>query len=210
MKTKYHLQLPVEPYDKQEVLRMFSMWIKSCKSTNSSYPFELISLAKEFVLSYLYYPEGSELLLSNSDFIYLYPSLLRLLLEVGGDTAINDVGWDGRTLLQVAFQEAVNAYKIEKIEEVISILLEYGAHVDTTNSKGLTLFSAIVKSSDIVKSKLSSYKALCSLHLPLSLYCTAANAVVKYCIPYQELPSHVVDFIKLHDHQYFKQFEYFS
>ena len=209
LKTKYHLQLPIEPYDEHEVLRVFSMWIKSCKSTNLSYPVELISLAKEFVLSYLYYPEGSELLLSNSDFIYLYPSLLRLLLEVGGDTAINDVGWDGRTLIQVALQKAVNAYKIERIEEVISILLEYGAHVDTTNSKGLTLFSAIVKSSDIVKSKLSSYKALCSLHLPLSLYCTAANAVVKYCIPYQGLPSQVVDFIKLHDPQYFKQFDYF-
>ena len=58
-----------------------------------------MSLAKVFVLTYLYYPEGSELLLSNCDFIYLYPSLLCLLLEVGGDAVINDVGWDGRTLL---------------------------------------------------------------------------------------------------------------
>ena len=203
LRTKYHLQLPVESYDKRQVLQVFSMWIKSCESTNLSYPFELISLAKEFVSTYLYYPEGSELLLRNSDFIYLYPSLLRLLLEVGGDAVINDVGWDGRTLLQVALKRAVNAYKIERIEEVIKILLEYGAHVDTTNRKGLTLFS------DIVKSKLPSYKALCSPHLPLSLYCSAANVVVKYCIPYQGLPSHVIDFIKLHDPQYFKQFDYF-
>ena len=203
LKTKYHLQLPVEPDDKHEVLRMFSMWIKSCESSSSSYPFELISLAKEFVSNYLHYPEGSELLLSNSDFIYKYPSLLRLLLEVGGDAVINDVGWDGRTLLQVALKKAVNAYKIERIEEVIKILLEYGAHADTTNCKGLTLFS------DIVKSKLPLYKALCSPHLPLSLYCTAANAVVKYCIPYQGLPSHVIEFIKLHDPHYFKQLNYF-
>ena len=200
LKTKYHLQLPVEPNDNRQVLLLFSMWIKSCESTNSSYPFELISLANEFVLTYLYYPEGSELLLSNSDFIYQYPSLLRLLLEVGGDAVINDVGWDGTTLLQVALKKAVNAYKVE---EVIRILLEYGAHVDTTNSNGLTLFS------DIVKSKLPSYKALCSPHLPLSLYCTAANAVVKYCIHYQGLPSHVIDFIKLHDPHYFKQLDYF-
>ena len=203
LKTKYHLQLPVEPDDKRQVLLLFSMWIKSCESTNSSYPYELISLAKELVLIYLYYPEGSELLLSNCDFIYRYPSLLRLLLEVGGDAVINDVGWDGRTLLQVALKKAVNAYKVERIEEVIRILLEYGAHADTTNRKGLTLFS------DIVKSKLLSYKALCSTHLPLSLYCTAANAVVKYCIPYQGLPSHVIDFIKLHDPHYFKQLNYF-
>ena len=215
LKTKYHLQLPVERYDKHQVLRVFSMWIESCESTNSSYPFELLSLAKEFVSTYLYYPEGSELLLSNCDFIYQYPSLLRLLLEVGGNAVINDVGWDGRTLLQVALQKLVNVSEKEgidevirieeviKIEEVIRILLEYGAHVDTTNSKGLTLFS------DVVQSKLSSYKALCSPHLPLSLYCIAANAVVKYCIPYQGLPSHVVDFIKLHDSQYFKQFDYF-
>ena len=81
--------------------------------------------------------------------------------------------------------------------------MKYGAHVDTTNSKG-TLFI------DIVKSKLPSYKVLCSPHLPLSLYCTAANAVVKYCISYQGLPSHVIDFINLRDSQYFKQFDYFS
>ena len=203
LKTKYHLQLPVEPDDKRQVLLLFSMWIKSCESTNLFYPFELMSLAKEFVSSYLYYPEGSELLLSNCDFIYRYPSLLCLLLEVGGDAVINDVGWDGRTLLQVALKKAVNAYKFERIEEVIRILLEYGAHVDTTNSKGLTLFS------NIIKSKLPSYKALCSPHLPLSLYCIAANAVVKYCIPYQGLPSHVIDFIKLHDPHYFKQLNYF-
>ena len=216
LKTKYHLQLPVKPYDKHEVLRVFSMWIKSCKSTNSSYPVELISLAKEFVLSYLNYPEGSELLLSNSDFIYQYPSLLRLLLEVGGNTVINDVGWDGRTLIQVALQklvfvsekegidEALRIEEVTRIEEVISILLEYGAHVDTTNSRALTFFSG-----KIFQLKLPSYKALCSLHCPLSLYCTAANVVVKYCISYQGLPSQVVDFIKLHDPQYFKQFDYF-
>ena len=43
LKTKYHLQLPVEPDDKHEVLRMFSMsWIKICESSSSSYPFELM------------------------------------------------------------------------------------------------------------------------------------------------------------------------
>ena len=56
---------------------------------------------------------------------------------------------DGMEEFQVTLKKAVNAYKIE-IEEVM-ILLEYGAHTDTTNSKGLTLFS------DIVKSKLPSF-----------------------------------------------------
>ena len=182
------------PDDKRQVLLLFSMWVKSYWSINSSFSFELISLAKEFVLSFLYYPEGSELLLSHSDLIYQYPSLLCFLLEVGGDAVINVVGCDGRTLLQVALKKAVNEYKVEGIEEVIRILLKYGAHVDTTNSKGLTLFS------DVVKSKLPSYEALCYPHLPLSLYCITANAVVKYCIPYQ-LPSYVIDFIKLHDHR---------
>ena len=87
------------------------MWIKSYESTNSSYPFELISLAKEIVLSFCYYPEGSELLLSNSDLIYRYPSLLCLPTEVRGDTVINVVGWDGRTILEVALKKAINAYK---------------------------------------------------------------------------------------------------
>ena len=68
-------------------------------------------------------------------------ALLRLLLEVGGDAVINDVGWDGRSLLQVALKKAVNAYKVERIEEVIRILSKYGAHVDTTNNNCLTIFS---------------------------------------------------------------------
>ena len=76
--------------------------------------------------------------MSNSDFIYRYPSLLRLLLEVGGDAVTTDVGWDGRTLLQVALQKLSEK---EWIEEVIRTLLEYGPHVDTTNSNGLTIFS---------------------------------------------------------------------
>ena len=42
LKTKYHLHLPIEPYDKHEVLRVFSMWIESCESTNSFILFELI------------------------------------------------------------------------------------------------------------------------------------------------------------------------
>ena len=46
-------------------------------------------------------------------------------------------------------------------------------------------------------------------HLSLSLYCIAANAVVKYCIPYEGLPSYFIDFIKLHDCRYFKQLDYF-
>ena len=79
--------------------------------------------------------------------------------------------------------------KIERIEEVIRILLKYGAYVDATNSKGLTLFS------DIVKSKVPSCKALYSPYLPLSFYCRAANAVVKYYIPYEGLLSHNIDFM---------------
>ena len=123
-----------------------------CYKYDTTDPFDtLIDLWSNLIcLSFLYYSEGSELLLSNCDFIYQCPSLLYLLLEVGCDPVINDAGWDGRTLLQVALKKAINAYKIETIEEVIRILLEHGAHVDTTNSKGLTLFS------DIVKSKFSS------------------------------------------------------
>ena len=52
----------------------------------------------------------------------------------------------------------------------------------------LTVKALLCSVTYIVKSKLPSYKALCSPHLPLSLYCIAANAVVKYCIPYQGLP----------------------
>ena len=83
------------------------MWIKSCEFANLSYPFELISVAKDFDLSFLYYPEGSELLLSNSELSLISftdtLSLLCLLLEVGGDAVINVVGWDGSSL-QVALK----------------------------------------------------------------------------------------------------------
>ena len=114
LKTKYHLELPVVPDDICQILQLFSMWIKSCESINSSYPFELISLAKEFVLSFLYYPKGSALLLSNSDFIYRYSSLLCLLFEVGGDAVINVVGWDERSLLQVALKRQLMHTKLKE------------------------------------------------------------------------------------------------
>ena len=43
------------------------------------------------------------------------------------------MGWKKK--LQVALKKAVNAYKIERIEEVIRILLEYGVHAEQLTVK---------------------------------------------------------------------------
>ena len=64
------------------------------------------------------------------------------------------------------------------------MLMKYGAHIDAVNSKGETAFPRG------------------TFGVP-SLYCTVANAIVQYSLPYQSigLPSHAVQFkfIMLHD-----------
>ena len=192
-----------------EIMTVLSMWISKSEAKSAYvYPTSLISLVNEFVSKHLNSSERSSFLTAHFRLIAFYPSLLRVLLKAGADEIINEVDCHGRTILMEAVEGLYGGLfpTIEAGSEVIKILLQYGAHIDTTNSEGLTLFSQKIqpKLTDSLKNELR-------MHLPLSLGCITAKAIIKYCISCQGLPSHITKFINLHNSHYFSvQFEYYT
>ena len=91
-------------------------------------------------------------------------------------------------------------------DEVIEILIEFGAHIDTTNSQGKTLFNFNKCIEELKDDHI--FPNVISTHLPLSLSCMAANAIAQYGISYCGLPAHVIKFVNLHNPHYFQQFDY--
>ena len=76
--------------------------------------------------------------------------------------------------------------------EVVSLLLRFGAHLDTVDHRGRTCYS--VCSDPEVGSFLRS-------QLPLPLSCLASNAIIAHGIQYQQapLPKHIKELVSYHD-----------
>lgn len=173
-------------------MRLFLLW-STCDSTHSSFS----SLLHSFVGSYLYYPNKStllHLLLANvlldshgRASIHTYhqqeaslpiqthhheEAFVVALLNAGCDKVLNHADKDGQRPLHIIVDRT----------DIFKVLINHGAHIDAVNVLG--------------KSALPTGTFGVS-----SLYCTAANAIVMYSLPYQsmELPYHVVQFIMLHD-----------
>ena len=198
LRAHRHLSLPIKDCDIRAILTLFSKWIKVRKSRS------MISLAEDLVSEFLHYPVYSNLLYVGVDLFFQCPSLLKLFLHKGADVVINDIvpvpdklkcRYSNTVLLTLLCHH----YKERYFLTVLKILVEYGAHIDTTNSEGLTIFSSTFIP--------LSFK---SSHYLRSLYCLSANAVVHHCIPYEGLlPPRVIRFIRLHDPNYFKSSQYF-
>ena len=94
------------------------------------------------------------------------------MLDAGCDKVVNHTDKKGQRPLHI----------IAKRMDLFKQLVNYGAHVDAVNTEGKTVLPTG------------------TFGVP-SLYCTVANAIVKYSLPYQsaQLPSHVVQFVMLHD-----------
>ena len=200
LRAHCHLSLPIGHHEIQTILEVFSKWCKS------SYPSSMISLAEDLLSEFLHYPVDSNLLYVGVCLFIEYPSLLELLLQSGADVVINDIvpiPDENQQYENTILLELLRYPSMEFFSKVLKILVEYGAHIDTTNSKGLTIFSE--KFSYAIP---LSFK---SSHYLRSLYCLSANAVVHHCIPYEGLlPPHVIHFIRLHDPNYFKSLQYFQ
>ena len=97
-------------------------------------------------------------------------SFLEAVLEAGGDEFIDTANDKGQRPLH------------RVTGSTVQLLIEHRAHVDAVDSQG----KAAVPTG--------------TFGVP-SLYCTVANAIVKCSLPYQSigLPSHVVEFVMLHD-----------
>jgi len=78
--------------------------------------------------------------------------------------------------------------------ELISLFLEFGAHVDAVNREGSS-------AAEMAGERNAEPIQWILLDLPLPLTCQASRTVVATEIPYElfDLPLHIKNFIKLHD-----------
>ena len=119
----------------------------------------------------------------------LSADVVRTMLECGGDCYINSFDKCGRRPLHVAVQSGK--------PELVSLLLEFGAHLDAVNSEGSTAAEVVChKNTDSIQQVFSDF-------LPLPLTCLASQAIVAAKIRYEtlDLPLHIKNCIKLHDSQ---------
>lgn len=109
------------------------------------------------------------------------------VLDWGADQWINTAGERGNSPLHVA------VIKSNTLPEILSLLLEYGAHVDSVNADGCAVL-------ELCSSK--RHKDILGSYYPLTMKCLAAKTIALY-IPYHsmDLPKFVKKFIDLHRHQ---------
>ena len=79
--------------------------------------------------------------------------------------------------------------------ELVSLLLEFGAHVDAVNCDGCTAAEVVGRRNT------EPIQQILSDHLPFPLTCQASRTIVATKIRYEvlDLPLHIKNFIKLHD-----------
>ena len=111
------------------------------------------------------------------------------LLENGGDHLVNSFSsqYKQRPLI-TAMSYQTSSFG----SQLISMLLDAGAHIDVVDTEGNTPETLC---------KASAVSDVLECNIPRSLYCLTARAVVKHNIPFTlySLPSHVVYFISLHN-----------
>lgn len=199
------------------LMEIFLSWVIHCSynisndgnnddETTYTWSKECAKLGEAFVSKYLHYMKGTTLLhlaltnfnISETDdrrildrFVDLRP-LITAVLDWGADKVINTPNSQGQRPLHVALDLSFESGDIE----VLSPLIDAGAHLDAVNSNGETVYQAATM--DIHKVLLYS----CG---PTPLACCAARVVVKECIDYSRLPSHVQRFIHIHDSHYVKE-----
>jgi len=148
---------------------------------------EYMNLLQQVVSTCLSQSEDVALLHNAVDCDLKYSvEVVRSVLECGGNSLINAFDKHGRRPLHVAVQSGKH--------ELISLFLEFGAHVDAVNREGSSAAEmAGERNAEPIQRILSD--------LPLPLTCQASRTVVATEIPYKilDLPLHIKNFIKLHD-----------
>ena len=191
------------------VMEIFLSWILHYTMNNIengilySWSKECHNLGVRLVSQYLFYSPGTTLLhlaltnfsVSESEdrhildrFTDLRP-LVTALLAWGANDIMDLPDYSGQRPIHIAAQLAEET----EDQEILSPLLDAGAHLDAVNSDGNTVYELCT---------LDIHKVLLYSCGPLSLACCAARTVIKYCINYSGLPSHVQQFIKIHDSRY--------
>ena len=119
---------------------------------------------------------------------WLIPALLRW----GSDAVVDVPNLNGMRPLHLAISNTDSS-------EVLTHLLDYGAHLDAVNAAGNSVFDIYrarrMRLSDPLKADLEAVLYAS----PLSLTCHACRVVVAEGLPYEVMPPHVKDLIRLHD-----------
>ena len=187
------------------VMEILISWIIHCNEesqTGSMYTYspECRKLGELFVSQYLFYKPGTTLLhfaltnfiVSDSDekrvldhYTDLRP-LITALLTWGADVVLNQPDKNGKRPIHIAIQLMDD----NDDHEILSPLIEAGAHLDAVDGEGNTLYDLCTE---------EIHKVILYSCGPPCLTCFAARTIVSEKLNYHSLPRHVVHFIKIHD-----------
>lgn len=195
------------------VLELFLTWI-NCHMSNGNnkpsssnsfdkyfWPAECEELGREFVAKYLYFKEGTTLLhhtltnfeLSDSSgsarILYKFTDtcpLVAAILSWGGYLVIDQPDCNGLRPIHIAAMLSDD----EVDHELLSSLIMAGVHVDAVDKDGRRALDVCAKTCQRIVLRNTG---------PSSLYCLSAMSVVCNNIDYSSLPTHVQNFIGLHD-----------
>ena len=113
--------------------------------------------------------------------------VVRSVLECGGSSVVNAFDQRGRRPLHVAV--------LSGNSELVSLFLEFGAHVDAVNREGSSAAEVVGRNNTAIIQQIFSDL------LPLPLTCQASRTIIATGIPYEflDLPLHIKNYIRLHD-----------
>ena len=128
-----------------------------------------------------------------------YQDLLSLLLKCGADQWIHTRGYNGDfPIFNILDRSSDRKALLSSEAATVKLLLDYGMHMDSVNSIGVTLNAALIE---------VQYYKKPPIDRPISsLSCIAANAIVAGHIQYWNapLPPRIKQFISWHDRHDFK------
>ena len=188
-KENYSLSLMVST-----ILELFAHWYNqqvvrnTTKTNDEAFDRDYGSLLHQFVSACLSQSQYIAILHDAVDCKVRYiAEVVRSVLECGGNSIVNAFDKHGRRPLHVAAQSGKH--------ELVSLFLEFGAHVDAVNREGSSAAEVVGrKNTTIIQQILSDL-------LPLPLTCQASRTIIATGIPYEllDLPLHIKNYIRLHD-----------
>ena len=189
------------------LLELFRIWIRHdyIKQLKSEAGFvastDCISLCKALISSYLNYSPRCNLLhdflsevsfymedMVSDEHLCSYSISLEKFLMCGAEKVINEPDGNGNRPISRVFE-----LESEIAVQCMSILIDFGAHVDAVDHKGQMCLNWQTRHPPV-------HSYLMTLG-PLKLACYAAQTIVREKIKYLQvgLPSHVISFVKMHD-----------
>ena len=173
------------------ILEIFAHWYNQQvvgKANDEAFDQEYGSLLHQFVSACLSQSQYVAILHDAVDCKVQYiAEVVRSVLECGGNSVVNAYDKRGRRPLHVAVQSGKH--------ELVSLFLEFGAHVDAVNREGSSADEVVGHNNTAI------IQQILSDLLPLPLTCQASQTVIATGIPYEllDLPLHIKNYVRLHD-----------